>query len=222
MPSGEELLLAAHAALAPVAYQFVFLGGAVVPLYLTPAGRSKARATVDADCTVKVVGFTGQVALEEALRQARLSPDMEGHIGRWIARDTAVGRLQIDVEPCGGDQLRPFYEGGLANAVVHELRQTQIPTFSLPFLFATKIVAFKNRGAGAPYASTDLEDIVQLLQHSVTSLVEEVQQCPEVAGYVAEWAKTFATDDRFNDLMAGHGGTQRAVGRLRDLAKLYE
>jgi hypothetical protein len=218
MPSSEELLLAAHAALAPVARDFVFLGGAVVPLYLTPAGRSKARATVDADCTVKVAGTLDRVTLDESLRRdARLSQDPESHIGRWIDDSSAVGRLLIDVVTHDARESPRFYEQAASQPVPHVLSGTKILTFSLPFLFATKLVAYDSRGAADPHGSKDLEDIVQLLQNSKPDLVDLVSNCQDVRDYVAEWANEFSRQRWFAGLLEGHGGRDRAFTNLEAL-----
>ena len=63
----------------------------------------------------------------------------------------------------------------------------QILIFSTPYLLASKIEAFIGRGRGNFYFSSDIEDIVALLDGRF-SLFEEVQQAnEEVKVFLSEW-----------------------------------
>lgn len=58
---------------------------------------------------------------------------------------------------------------------------------ALPWLLACKVDAFSDRGAGDPLASTDLEDIVALVD-GCPSIIEEVGRADErVRAFLARW-----------------------------------
>ncbi|MGE0711863.1 MAG: hypothetical protein AB7N76_31110 [Planctomycetota bacterium] len=156
------------------------------------------------------------------MRRARLSPDRAGPTCRWLGDR---GALVIDVVPHGafGSPGMPtrFYEQAVAAAQSVELDGETIRVFSAPFLFATKIEAFADRVAADPYASEDLEDLVQLLEHS-RGLVDAIDGCPDVRLHVSEWARRFAAQPRAAELVEGHGGRPRARDALARLGSLAQ
>jgi predicted nucleotidyltransferase len=90
-----------------------------------------------------------------------------------------------------------WYELALSSAIEHFLTaETSIRIAPPPCYLATKIEAFRNRGAADPLASKDLEDIVQLLDGR-PELVHEVAAAPsELRQFIAEWSRaSLATDD---------------------------
>ena len=59
--------------------------------------------------------------------------------------------------------------------------------FSTPYLLASKIEAFTSRGGGNFYFSSDIEDIVAVIDGR-SNLFEEVQQADEeVKAFLSEW-----------------------------------
>ena len=81
-----------------------------------------------------------------------------------------------------------WYRPGIANSIGYQLPSgRQILIFSTPYLLASKIEAFTSRGGGNFYFSSDIEDIVALLDGRF-SLFEEVQQADEeVKAFLSEW-----------------------------------
>jgi hypothetical protein len=99
--------------------------------------------------------------------------------------------ISIDVMPCDESVLgfsNGWYKPGIANSIRYQLPSgRQILIFSTPYLLASKIEAFIGRGGGNFYFSSDIEDIVALLDGRF-SLFEEVQQGDdEVKAFLSGW-----------------------------------
>ena len=93
--------------------------------------------------------------------------------------------------PCDSSVLgfsNRWYRPGIANSIRYQLPSgRQILIFSTPYLLASKIEAFIGRGGGNFYFSSDIEDIVALLDGR-SSLFEEVQQADdEVKAFLSGW-----------------------------------
>jgi hypothetical protein len=99
--------------------------------------------------------------------------------------------ISIDVMPCDESVLgfsNRWYKPGIANSIRYQLPSgRQILIFSTPYLLASKIEAFTGRGGGNFYFSSDIEDIVALLDGR-SSLFEEVQQADyELKAFLSRW-----------------------------------
>lgn len=141
----------------------VFIGGLVVPLFLGPEGRARARATEDIDVVVDADSFPAWTRTEAALR--RLGFRNEVREGAPMCRFLWDG-LTIDVVPVA-PQFLGMSDNHLRALLAHaEEHRAERGVFSIPTagdLFAAKAAAFFDRGAADPYLSEDLEDLVALL-----------------------------------------------------------
>lgn len=142
----------------------VFVGGAIVGLFLDAFGRSQLRPTRDVDCIVpKLGGKLGWWALEEELRRRRWSPDPDGPLCRYISpRGTLVDLMTPDPTVLGfSSRWYPHVLAGPERRTLSTGREVWVPTTAN--LVACKLEAWESRGVADPYASKDLEDIASLL-----------------------------------------------------------
>ena len=119
--------------------------------------------TIDIDLSVEVVTLFELYELETRLRERGFRHDTrEGApICRWL-----VEGVTVDVMPTEASVL------GMASEWFHEAVTTaarmdlgdgvQAPVIKRPYFLATKLTAYRDRGAKDPYMSKDLEDIVTL------------------------------------------------------------
>jgi predicted nucleotidyltransferase len=149
--------------LAGLKEKVVFVGGATIDLYLAP-GAPESRATDDVDCVVEIAGKSEYYRLESELRALGFQQPLaeKGPICRWKFRGVSV-----DVMPTEGAVLgfeNRWYREGMAHAEGFILPDgREILAFSVPYLIASKLEAFRDRGRGDYIASPDLEDVVALL-----------------------------------------------------------
>ncbi|MEG4446502.1 hypothetical protein [Microcoleus sp. F4-D5] len=176
------------AVLSTVPATIVFTGGATISLYLDEAAAPDIRPTDDVDCVVSIASRAEYYQLSDLLRTLGLLESTEpgAPLCRWYC-----GEISIDVMPCDESVLgfsNRWYSPGIARAIRYQLPSgRQILIFSAPYLLASKIEAFTGRGGGNFYFSSDIEDIMAVLDGR-SSLIEEVQQADtEVKSFLSRW-----------------------------------
>lgn len=206
----------------------VYLGGCVVGLMITDPARPPVRATVDVDVIVEVVSHADYYALADDLRGVGFAEDPEsGVLCRW-----RLGSLKLDVVPTDGTILG-FSSTWLQPAVDNAERvvlpsERSIRVVTAPFLLATKLEAFYDRGNDDFLASHDLEDIINLIDGRAELPTEVSASTPELREYLREEFEGLLADERFTQALPGHLGRAAAdqarlemlIERLRRIAGL--
>lgn len=215
-----ENLARVHEELQRLGLDVVYVGGAIIGLYLDAFGASKARPTKDVDCIVAIEARPAYMMFETRLRDAGISPSAEegDPICRW-----KIGGIKVDIMPFDEAILgftNRFYRLGFATAQVVELPTGhQVKVLSPTLLLATKIDAYLDRGIDDPVASEDLEDIIAVLDGCV-GIAEQVAGAPlPVRSAIKGWASDFLARNDALDLIEGHifaWGAQR-VGHVVEI-----
>lgn len=200
--------------LGPLKDEAVFVGGATIELYIVGAPVIKVRPTDDVDCVVSVVSRIEYHKIEERLRALGFQHPMnEGApICRWRYQDVPVDVMPIEGRIFGFSNR--WYPGGFENSIRAKLPDGQeIRVFALPYLLASKIEAFKDRGKGDFLGSSDMEDIVTLLA-GVPDFQEQLAGAPEdLRAYLREGFAEFTGDERFRDALEGNLPVEGREGR---------
>lgn len=183
----EALLETAANILGPLVDEVVFVGGATIHLWLTEAAAPPVRATDDVDVICDVTSYVQYQALAERLRDRGLEEAIdEPVICRWRHRDTG---LAIDVMPTSEDVLgfsNPWYELGIATAIELSLGSgVRIRAVAPPVVIATKLAAWRGRGADDVLTSLDVHDIVVLIDGRPDLVDELAGQPAELRAYVS-------------------------------------
>ncbi len=224
------LLEVASAALDDLLPEVVFVGGATVELWITDPGAPPVRPTKDVDVVVEVASRGAFHDFETRLRAHGFREDQEdGVICRW--RHDA-GDLILDAMPSDAGILgfeNRWQGAGAPHAIHRELPSgTTIRALSPPYLLATKLEAFKDRGRGDFLASRDFADIIALVDGRQELIAEVATAGQEVRDYLAREVKALLNAARFPDgLFGALGGdaTSQERGRavvlpaLRSLAQ---
>lgn len=208
--------------LAQVPSTIVFTGGATISLYLDAVSAPDIRPTDDVDCVVEITSRAEYYQLSEELRTKGLQESREigAPLCRWQYED-----IRIDVMPCDPSVLgfsNRWYTPGFASSIFYQLPSgRQIRIFSLPYLLASKIEAFNNRGQGNFYYSSDIEDIVALLD-GCSGLEEEIRQADAIVRvFLSEWFSAF--QETLKEIAPVFlSGVARNSGRARVLIALIE
>lgn len=185
------LIEAAAAALGKFLDRVVLIGGCAVGMLVTDTARPPTRATKDVDLIVEIGSKAEYYNLADQLRNAGLIEDPE-IICRW-----RLGVLKIDIMPTEKEILgfsNKWYPDAIRDAQAVALPSgLTIRLISPPFLLATKIEAFYDRGDGNFGASHDIEDIVNLVDGRPEIVDEVASASNEVRTYLRE---------EFDDLLA--------------------
>jgi len=202
--------------------QVVFVGGAVVDLYITRPGVGPLRATDDVDCVVAITSRVDYGILEKKLRALGFKHPI-GEEGVPLCRWRFHG-IAVDVMPTEGKVLgfnNRWYPEGVANAQRVKLADgAEISVFTLPYFIASKLEAFLDRGKGDFYGSPDIEDIVAVVD-GAEDFPEKISSAPDsVKAYLRGKFEELLKSDLFLQSIPGHLGPEVGVGRADQAIKV--
>ena len=199
-----ELLERASEALEPLEWEFVFVGGATVSLYLDDPAAGDIRATKDVDCVVSVSTYAQYAAVEEALRRHGFTQlDQEhGPICRWSKDELLLDILPVAPELLGFDESRWFREGFRTARTRTLPSGREIRIFEPRYLLAAKIEAYEDRAGGDYLLSKDFEDIATILD-ARSSIFDELSEEGEVETFVRNWFDQFELSE-LEEMLGSH------------------
>jgi len=183
-PNLDMIALVAQA-LGELCDRVVFVGGAVVDLYVTTSSAPPARPTFDVDCIVHVMSRVEYANLEVLLRSKGFRNDQRPSAPtcRW-----RIGEVSVDIMPTSPDILgfvNEWHASGIANAVTVQVDpRCSIRILPPPNFLASKMLALHDRGIGDLRTSADFEDIVHLLRNREAVVREILDAAPPVRGYL--------------------------------------
>jgi predicted nucleotidyltransferase len=152
----------------------IYVGGAVVSLYIDDEAADDIRATKDIDISVQIASLSELEALREELLNKGFSQSSEDDvICRFRYYDIKVDVM--NTKAIGWAPANPWFEPGFKYSIQFDIDGISIKCLSLPYFLATKFTAFEDRGASEPRFSHDFEDIVYLLNHT-SNLKEQIQK----------------------------------------------
>lgn len=182
--------------------EVVFVGGAMVSMYIDDPAAEDIRPTKDLDLTFQITTAGKLEALRQKLVQKGFS---QTHNDKVICR-FRFDDLLIDVmstQAVGWAPSNRWFMPGFEKAYSIELDDVTIKLMPLPFFLASKMDAFFDRGMKDLYASHDFEDIIYIFNYTNT-LVDQIQQTGgEVAGYLKECAERMMQDE-IRSVIPGH------------------
>ncbi|MGO3931371.1 hypothetical protein [Rhodopseudomonas pseudopalustris] len=198
--------------------RLVFVGGCTTALYITdPVTLEGVRATDDVDLIVDLAGFPAWAQLVEQLRQQGFSEAADENV---ICR-MKLGELKVDFMPDDEAILgfsNRWYANGIETAVQTSLDDAiTIRRLTAPLFIATKLEAYRGRGAGDLIGSRDAEDILLVIDGR-PELVDEVAAADgDVRAYIAEECKSLLADRDFDHFLQGNiRGPEGRANIVRD------
>lgn len=166
MSLNKMMLTTVAEGLADLLPDMVFVGGAVVELYIPDDVEiAEVRQTEDVDCVAAITGRNNFTELEERLRKLGFQHE-KNIICRWVYKDVIVDVMPTDEKVLGFSNR--WYREGITHAISHHLSdRTVINILPVTWFIACKIEALLGRGITDLRLSKDLEDIVFLLNYLV-------------------------------------------------------
>ena len=153
--------------------QVVFVGGAVLGLYVDEPAADTVRMTKDIDLTIELINLGYWAVLQERLAKLGFFPNpMEQVICRYQYQG-----IQVDIMPASDSPFGPsneWYLPGIQHVVSYPLKDSlSIRLLPLPYFVATKFTAYHSRG-NDPRSSHDFEDIIYLVDNC-KNIVSEIE-----------------------------------------------
>jgi predicted nucleotidyltransferase len=199
-----ELLTAAARLLKPLVDELVFVGGCTTGLLITEEAIADVRPTVDVDTISAVTSYADYVNLSDRLLALGFKRDTsEGApLCRWLHSGIKVDVMPLDEGVLGFSNR--WYESAIATAEMYEIAEDLwIRVVNAPYFYATKLEAFKGRGAGDFVASHDLEDLITVVDGR-PQLLDELQAAhADVRAYIARETTTLLDSRQFLDALPG-------------------
>lgn len=163
----------------------VYVGGAMVSLYIDDPAAEDVRPTKDIDITLEIANVGELEKLRVALEDKGFVQSAEDDV---ICR-FRLKEIKVDVmstTEVGWAPANPWFESGFENSITIEIENVEIRILTLPYFLATKFAAFEGRGGRDPRMSHDFEDIVYLLNYT-SNFREQIQESnPEVQQFLIE------------------------------------
>lgn len=152
--------------------EVVYVGGAVVALYINNLAAEDVRPTQDVDISVSILSI-------DELEKLRASLHKKGFI--QTSEDNVICRfryneVKVDVmntKAIGWAPANPWFASGFKNRLQIEIEGQHIFIMPLPYFLASKFAAYNSRGKNEPRTSHDFEDITYVLDNC-TDLVDQI------------------------------------------------
>lgn len=161
----------------------VYVGGAVVSLYIDDPSADDVRPTKDIDISLQI---TSLVALE-GLREKLIAKGFhQSHQDQVVCRFRYQDIL-IDVmstQAIGWAPANRWFKSGFEQKFEVTIDDVSVYLMPLPYFLASKFDALYDRGGKDPRTSHDFEDITYLLNHTsqITTVIQKSQK--EVQEYL--------------------------------------
>lgn len=184
--------------------KMIFIGGAVISLYTDDPAAEEIRPTSDIDMTINLANYNEWAQMQERLAELKFFPDPEGHSICSYKYD----KIAIDIMPAEDSSIgvsNIWYKPGFKYIQQIELPEgVSINILPSPYFLATKLEAFKDRGANDFYGSHDYEDIIYLLDNR-TTIVEEILAADEaVRTYIKQEINVIKNHPQASEILAMH------------------
>ena len=198
-----------------------FVGGATIGLHIDDLAAPAIRLTDDVDCVVEVASRLAFNKLEEHLSTLGFKHPPMGEaapICRRVYRGIRVDFMPADEEILGFKNR--WFSEGLKKAADYRLPDGQaIKIFPLPFLLASKIEAFLDRGKGDFMSSSDMEDIVAVLDGAGDAKNKILAAPKEVKEYLKKHFEQFLENELFLESLEGHVRNSTRAERVKTLLR---
>jgi hypothetical protein len=203
--------------LEPVLDELVFVGGCATGLMITDPAAAGIRPTKDVDAIVNVTSYAMYSALSARLRAIGLTEDATdgAPTGRWRHEDASVDIMPTDRGVLGFSNS--WYSRALESAAPVTIAGLQPRVVAPAYFLATKLEAFQGRGHADVVTSSDLEDIVLVVDGRPQLLAEIEQSDPQVRQFIASEIAALMANRRFRDCLAGFLPQDRASQARRPL-----
>jgi predicted nucleotidyltransferase len=156
----------------------VYVGGAVVSLYVDDQTADDVRPTKDVDITMEIASLGELERIRLELIQLGFHQSSEDHVMcRFRYEDIKVDVMAT--KEVGWAPANPWFASGFDKLIQFEIDEVTIRCLALPYYLATKFSAFYDRGIKDPRTSHDFEDIVYLLNYS-TDWVSQVRAADDL------------------------------------------
>jgi predicted nucleotidyltransferase len=181
----------------------VYVGGAVVSLYIDDTAANDVRPTMDIDIVIEISTIKELEDIRQELTEKGFIQSSEDDIVcRFRYEDIIVDVMAT--KPIDWAPANPWFASGYKNLITYNIDNIKINCLSLPYFLATKFSAFYSRGSTDPRTSHDFEDIVYLLNYISNLKMQLLEADIEVKNYLIECFNDILNDPQKQEAIIGH------------------
>lgn len=208
-------------ALGELCEEVVFVGGAMVSLYIDDPYAEDIRPTQDIDLTFQITTMGQLERIRLSLTEKGFTEAADSNvICRFNYQDLLVDVMST--QEIGWAPGNRWFLHGFEKALTFNLDGISIKILPLPYFLAAKLDAFFDRGIKDLYGSKDLEDLVYLFNHTL-NIVEQINAAPdEVKPYLVEAIQRLRNDKEVMAAIPGHLFYENMEERYHDIKQKFE
>lgn len=203
--------------LKPMLGDLVFAGGCATGVMITDPAAAGIRSTKDVDVIADITSYEMYSALANRLRALGLKEDTSDGAAacRWRHEDASVDVMPTDRAVLGFSNS--WFAPAMATAQRMTIAGLPVRMVTPAHFVATKLEAFHGRGQADVITSSDLEDVV-LVVDGRPQLLDEIERADhQVRGFIAREVGALLDSRRFTDSLGGFLPPDRASQQRRPL-----
>ncbi len=157
----------------------VYVGGAVMGLYIDDPAADDVRPTQDLDVSLEIVSLSELERIREDLVIKGFVQNFEDNITCRFRYEGII----VDVmatKQIGWAPANAWFDSGFKSLLNVKVDEQQIKILSLAYFLASKFAAFNDRGKHDSRTSKDFEDITYVLDNR-TDLSEQIRLSPPMS-----------------------------------------
>ena len=189
-------------ALGDINDEVIYVGGAVVSLYVTDEGAELPRPTKDIDISVQISTYAQMDQLRKKLANKKIYPaPAETVMYRYSYEDILIDFIPYEETPLGltNRWLKPGFE----RAYPVTIGDAEIKILPVSMFLATKWEAFKNRG-NDPRTSHDFEDIIYVIDNNINLVADVTKADKDVKNFLKEMSIEILSHSSLNEIIECH------------------
>jgi predicted nucleotidyltransferase len=180
----------------------IYVGGAIVSMYVTDEGAEQPRPTKDIDISVRINSYTQMDDLREKLASKKIYPaPTETILYRYNYEDILIDFIPFEATPLG--PTNSWLKPGFDKAITTTIGITEIKILPVSIFLATKWEAFKNRGTD-PRTSHDFEDIIYVIDNNLSLVADVAMADKKVQIFLKEMSREILSHSSLVEIIECH------------------
>jgi len=191
--------------------EVIYVGGAVVSLYVTDDGAEQPRPTKDIDISVQVSSYAQMNKLQESLASKKIFPaPNETVMYRYTYEDVLIDFIPFAETPLG--PTNKWLKPGFLKAYPIKIGEAIIRILPVSMFLATKWEAYRNRG-GDPRMSHDFEDIIYIIDNNLNLIDDVISADKDVQSFLKEMSNEILSHSSLYEIIECHINPYTATER---------
>lgn len=194
----------------------VYVGGAIVSLYINDPAAEDIRPTKDIDISLEILTFGELEKLRVLLTEKKFYQTSDEIVMcRFMYDDVTVDVMST--KAVGWAPSDRWFAPGFKHVEIRMVDEQQIRILPLAYFLATKFSAFHDRGAKDPRTSKDFEDITYIFDNRL-DLFEQIINSPEdVKQYLKSQFKNILSDSSMQEALIANLFYETQVIRYKNI-----